>query len=316
MKLTEYEKQITDSVEKLSESVVSITSIRITGNPFSGFAPVQGAGTGVILDKKGYIVTNNHVIEKAEQVKVSLKDGRSLDGKVIGTDPATDLAIIKIEEQNLPCAPLGDSGDLKVGQIVLAIGNALGLPGGHSVSTGVVSAYGRPLQGSDFIHEGFIQTDAAINPGNSGGPLADIYGNVIGINTAIIPYAQGIGFAIPINTAKWVIEQILEKGRVIRPWLGIVGLDINSLIVKRFNLTTDSGILVINIVPGSPAQKAGFLQGDILRSVENSRIKKTSDLVVELSNYNIGTEVVVKVLRNGIEQKIKLPLLEVRMRKP
>ncbi|MBI5227877.1 trypsin-like peptidase domain-containing protein [Candidatus Micrarchaeota archaeon] len=315
MKLTEYEEQITGAVEKLSESVVSITSIRMGGNAFSGFAPVQGAGTGVILDKKGYIVTNNHVIERAEQVRISLKDGRSFQGSVIGSDPATDLAIVKISEDRLPCAPLGDSSELKVGQIVLAIGNALGLPGGHSVSTGVVSAYGRPLPGTDFIHEGFIQTDAAINPGNSGGPLADIKGNVIGINTAMIPYAQGIGFAIPINTAKWVIQQILEKGRVIRPWLGIVGLDINPLIVKRFELPVNSGILIVNVVPDSPIQKAGIKQGDILRAVENAMINKTSELIVELSNYTIGTQVTFVIFRDGKEQKMKVPLLEVRMRK-
>ncbi len=230
--LTSLESQITGAVEKLSEAVVSIDSVRVTRNFAYGAVPIEGKGSGVIIDPKGYVVTNNHVIEDATRVQVHLKDGRSFVGEVVGTDPSTDIAIVRVEAENLPAAVLGDSEKLKVGQLALAIGNTLGLQGGPTVSLGVVSALGRPLPGADFIFEGLIQTDTAINPGNSGGPLADIGGNVIGMNTAMIPYAQGVGFAIPVNTIKWVMQQLLEKGIVIRPWLGIHGTIVNEALAR------------------------------------------------------------------------------------
>ncbi len=188
--LTSLEGQITGAVEKLSESVVSIDSVRVTRNFAYGVVPIEGKGSGVIIDPRGYVVTNNHVIDGATRVQVHLKDGRSFVGEVVGSDPSTDIAVVRIEAENLPAASLGDSEKLKVGQFALAIGNTLGFQGAPTVSLGVVSALGRPLPGADFIFEGLIQTDTAINPGNSGGPLADISGSVIGMNTAMIPYAQ------------------------------------------------------------------------------------------------------------------------------
>jgi len=243
--LTSLESQITGAVERLSESVVSIDSVRVTRDFAFGVVPIEGKGSGLIIDSKGYVITNNHVIDGAAKVQIHLKDGRSYVGEVVGSDPSTDIAVIHVEAENLPAATLGDSEQLKVGQLALAIGNTLGLQGGPTVSLGVVSALGRPLPGADFIFEGLIQTDTAINPGNSGGPLADISGNVIGMNTAMIPYAQGVGFAIPVNTIKWVMQQIREKGRVVRPWLGIYGTTLNEALARRYDLPADSGVLVV-----------------------------------------------------------------------
>ena len=172
---------------------------------------------------------------------------------MIGSDPATDVALVRVNAENLPSATLGDSESLKVGQFVLAIGNALGLPGAPTVSMGVISALGRPLPGTDFVLEGLVQTDAAINPGNSGGPLADLEGRVIGINTAMIPFAQGVGFAIPSDTIKRIVDQISKHGRVVRPWLGISGLDVNPSIARRYGLSVESGVLLAEVMRDSPA---------------------------------------------------------------
>lgn len=310
MSLTEFEKQITGAVEKLSESVVSINSMRLAEDFRRGLVPVEGAGSGFIIDPNGYIATNNHVVDDAARVQVSFKDGRTFTGEVIGSDPATDVAVIRVNADNLPAAELADSDAIKVGQIVLAIGNALGLPGGHTVSTGVVSAVGRPLPGTDFIFEGLIQTDAAINPGNSGGPLADIRGNVIGINTAMIPYAQGVGFAIPINTVKRIAEQILEKGRVIRPWLGVSGADLNPAVARRYGISVDSGVLVADIVPYSPAHEAGLRVGDTLTQMGPYQIRNMKDLVSALSKLPIGEEAALYFVRIGSVRRTAIRLLE------
>ena len=228
----QFEHQMTSAVEKLSESVVNISSLRLKQDLRFGLVPLEGAGSGIIVSSQGNIVTNNHVIDDASQVHVTLKDGRSFVGDVIGGDQFTDIALVKIKSENLPVAELGDSENLKVGQIAIAAGNALGLPGAPTISTGVISALNRPLSGAHFIFEGLLQTDASINPGNSGGPLSDLNGHVIGINTAMIPSAQGVGFAIPVNTVKNVISQLSIHGRVIRPWIGISGLSITSSISR------------------------------------------------------------------------------------
>ncbi len=308
--LTQLENQITDAVEKLSESVVSISSTKLARDFRYGMVPVKGMGSGLIIDPRGYIITNNHVIDDADRVEITLKDGRILSGDVIGADPATDMALIRVEAGDLPAANLGDSEKLKVGQIVLAIGNALGLPGSPTVSTGVISALARPLPGADFIFEGLIQTDAAINPGNSGGPLADLNGNVIGINTAIIPFAQGVGFAIPINTLKNVVEQILKNGRVIRPWIGIYGTSLKLAIARTYDLTTDSGVLIVEVTPNSPAYEAGLGAGDIIVQIGDHKINQMKDLIVTLSKLSIGEEVSVHFVRRGTVYKTSLRLVE------
>ena len=308
--LSAFESQITEAVEKLSESVVSIDSVRVAREFGYGFIPVEGKGSGVIIDPRGYVITNNHVIDGAAKVQIHLKDGRSFIGEVVGADSATDVAVIKVDANNLPAASLGDSEKLKVGQIALAIGNSLGLEGGPTVSMGVISALRRPLPGADFIFEGLIQTDTAINPGNSGGPLADLNGNVIGINTAMIPFAQGVGFAIPVNTVKWVANQIFEKGRVVRPWLGIVGTSLNKALARRYDLQGDSGVLVFEVDQRGPAYEAGLREGDIIVQIGSHEIRQMKDVLSALSKLHINDEVEVSLLRLGTRRKTTLSLME------
>jgi S1-C subfamily serine protease len=293
-----FEKQVTDAVEKLGESIVSVSSTRLERR-FFGIIPLEGQGSGIILDRKGLIVTNNHVIDGANQVHVGLKDGRTFTGEVVGSDEATDIAVIRLEAADLPAAELGDSEDLKVGQFVIAVGNALALPGGPTVSLGVLSAKGRPLPGTDFIFEGLIQTDAAVNPGNSGGPLADLEGRVIGITTMMIPYAQGMGFAIPINTVKKIAQEIVENGRVSRRWIGISGVDVNPPLARRYGLRVEEGFLVAEVVPGSPADHAGLRNGDVIVGASGSDVKHTKDLLLAISKVGSGGSVKLDIDRMG-----------------
>jgi serine protease Do len=293
-----FEDQVTQAVEKLSESIVSVSSMRLERR-FFGIVPLEGQGSGIILDRRGLIVTNNHVIDGANQVHVSLKDGRSFTGEVVGSDEATDVAVIRVEASDLPAAELGDSELLRVGQFVLAIGNALALPGGPTVSMGVLSAKGRPLPGSDFIFEGLLQTDAAVNPGNSGGPLADLDGRIIGITTMMIPYAQGMGFAIPINTVKKIAQEILDNGRVSRRWIGISGIDVTPQLARRYSLQTESGFLVAEVVPRSPADYAGLRNGDVVIGAGGAVVKHTKDLLLAISKVGPGERVRLDVNRMG-----------------
>jgi serine protease Do len=308
--LSALENQITEAVERLTESVVSIDSVRVTRDFRYGLVPIEGKGSGLIIDPKGHVITNNHVIDGATRVQVHLKDGRTFLGEVVGSDASTDIAVIKVDADNLPAASLGDSEKLKVGQIALAIGNTLGLQGGPTVSMGVVSALGRPLPGTDFIFEGLIQTDTAINPGNSGGPLADIGGNMIGMNTAMIPFAQGVGFAIPVNTIKWVVQQILEKGRVIRPWLGISGANMNQAIARRYDLPADSGVLVVEVDSRGPAYEAGMRVGDVITQIGAHPVNQMKDILVSLSRLSVKEEVEVGFIRLNAKRKALLRLKE------
>jgi serine protease Do len=310
MGLTELESQITGAVERLSESVVGIDSTRLATDYRFGVVPVEGQGSGVIIDPHGMIVTNNHVIDESTRVQVNLKDGRTFVGEVVGSDPATDVALVKINGENLPFATLGDSEKLKVGQIVLAIGNALGLPGAPTVSMGLIGALGRPLPGTDFVVEGLIQTDAAINPGNSGGPLADLDGKVIGMNTAMIPFAQGMGFAIPSETIKRIMDQISRNGRVVRPWLGISGMDVNKFVARRYNLPVEQGVLLAEVLQEGPARDAGLRVGDVVAKIGDSKVEGMKDLVGALSHLTIGDEVSVQFVRNGTSYETKLRLRE------
>ncbi|MDA4124933.1 MAG: trypsin-like peptidase domain-containing protein [Thaumarchaeota archaeon] len=302
---SEFENRVTEAVEKVSESIVSVSSTRLERR-FYGVVPLEGQGSGIVLDKKGLIVTNNHVIDGASQVHVGFKDGRTLVGEVVGSDEATDVAVIRLDSSDLPAADLGDSEALKVGQFVLAIGNALALPGGPTVSTGVVSAKGRPLPGSDFIFEGLLQTDAAVNPGNSGGPLADLDGRVIGITTMMIPYAQGMGFAIPINTVKRIAQEILEKGRVRRPWIGISGVDLTPPLARRYGVQAASGFLVADVTPGSPASVGGLRSGDVIISADGAEVRHTKDLLFALSKIPPGGFVGLDINRMGSTGRLSL----------
>jgi serine protease Do len=310
MPLTSLESQVTSAVEKLSESVVGIDSTKLTRDNRFGLVPIEGQGSGVIIDPRGTIVTNHHVIDDASKVQVHLKDGRSLVGEVIGSDRATDIALVRVNAENLPFATLGDSESLRVGQFVLAIGNALGLPGAPTVSLGVISALGRPLPGTDFVLEGLVQTDAAINPGNSGGPLADLEGRVIGINTAMIPFAQGVGFAIPSGTIKTIIDQISKHGRVVRPWLGISGLDVNPSVARRYGLSVESGVLLAEVMRDSPAHVAGLREGDIVVGIGENKVEQMKGLVTALSKFVIGERVTMSFVRTGTTYEADLSLAE------
>lgn len=310
MALTEIEGKITAAVERLSESVVTIRSVKFNrGMPLRS-APVQGAGTGFIIDSNGHIISNYHVVDDAGRVEVTLKDGRTFMGMVVGGDRATDVALVKIEGTHLPAARLGDSEKLKAGQMALAIGNALNLPGAPTVSLGVISAMGRPILGSDFIFEGMLQTDAAINPGNSGGPLSDLDGNVVGVNTAIIPFAQGVGFAIPINTVKWVVEQLLGRGRVVRPMLGVSAVGINKALAKRFNTGTEEGALVGGVYPDSPAYNAKMQEGDVITGIGPYEVGSIRDLLVALSKLPINQGIRIKFLRERKRCEVVVKLIE------
>ena len=308
----ELQDQLVSSIEKLNESVVAIDSMRLTRNPRYGVVPLEGQGSGVIIDSNGFIVTNNHVIDGASRVQIHLRDGRSFEGEVVGSDPATDVALIRVRNDTpLPAATLADSDALKVGQFALAIGNTLGLPGGSTASLGVIGALGRPLPWAEFIFEGLIQTDAAINPGNSGGPLADINGHVVGINTAMIPFAQGVGFAIPINAVKRVVQQIFEKGRVIRPWLGISGMSLNPQLARRYNLQQDSGVLVAGLSREGPSFEAGFRVGDVIVQIGDTEVKQMKDLLLALSKFEVGSVIKVQYFRMGSKREASLRLAEV-----
>ncbi|MDG6985482.1 MAG: trypsin-like peptidase domain-containing protein [Nitrososphaerota archaeon] len=298
MALSGFEGQVTAAVEKLGESIVSVSSMRLERR-FFGIVPLEGQGSGIILDRDGLVVTNNHVIDGANQVHVSLKDGRTFTGEVVGSDEATDVAVIRVNASDLPAAELGDSEAVRVGQFVLAIGNALALPGGPTVSMGVLSAKGRPLPGSDFIFEGLLQTDAAVNPGNSGGPLADLDGKIIGITTLMIPYAQGMGFAIPINTVKRIAQEILQNGRVSRRWIGISGIDVTPQLARRYSLQTDTGFLVAEVVPRSPAEFAGLRNGDVVVGADGAGVKHTKDLLMAISKAESGGKVRLEINRAG-----------------
>jgi serine protease Do len=298
MAISEFEGQVTETVEKLSESIVSVSSMRLERR-FFGIVPLEGQGSGIIIDKKGLIVTNNHVIDGANQVHVSLKDGRTFTGEVVGADEATDVAVIRVNTSDLPAAELGDSEAVKVGQFVLAIGNALALPGGPTVSMGLLSAKGRPLPGTDFIFEGLLQTDAAVNPGNSGGPLADLEGRIIGVTTLMIPYAQGMGFAIPINTVKKVAQEILQNGRVSRRWIGISGIDVTPELTRRYNLQTETGFLIAEVIRSSPAEYAGLRNGDVIVGADGTDVKHTKDLLMAISKVSVGGRVHLDINRMG-----------------
>ncbi|PMP67468.1 MAG: serine protease [Thermodesulfobacterium geofontis] len=268
----------------------------------------RGAGSGFIISQDGYVVTNNHVIQGAQKITVKLLDGRNFEAKIIGTDPFSDIALLKIDAKNLPTLTLGDSDSIKVGEWVIAIGNPFGLS--HTVTVGVVSAKGRSGIGISDV-EDFIQTDAAINPGNSGGPLLNLKGEVIGMNTAIFTRSggyMGIGFAIPSNIVKTVAEQLKTKGKVERGYLGVYIQDLTPTLAKELGLKTTEGALITDVRPGSPAEKYGLKEKDVVISYNGKPVKNAS----ELKNYVIltkpGTEVEIGIIRNGKEMKIKVKI--------
>jgi S1-C subfamily serine protease len=267
-------------------------------------------GSGVIIDEKGYILTNNHVIDDAERLKVTLADGTVLKGKVAGSDDVTDLAVLKVEsDQPLPAAQLGNSDDLKAGQIVLAIGNPFGFTGGPAVTAGIVSSLNRSIQTRNGVLE-LIQTDAAINPGNSGGPLVNTKGEVIAINTANMPYAQGIGFAVPANTARTILKELIEKGRVSRPWIGIASMRVTPQLARHYGLPAREGALVARVEPYSPADDAGLRRGDIIEEIDGSRVEDPSQIASNVRNKQLNQKLKLTVNRYGRQLEVPVQVDE------
>lgn len=310
MSLRELEEELTAVVERLRHSVVRID--RMGAATRSGEeSPRTGSGSGVVLDPTGLVVTNDHVVRGAESVVIIGDDGRRRPGVVLGEDPPTDLALLRAEGEldGLGLAArLGDSSTLRAGQFVVAIGNSLGLPGEPTVSLGVVSAVHRPLPGSDFVYEGLLQTDAAINPGNSGGPLATLGGEVVGVTTAIVPYAQGVGFAVPSGAVQRIVGQIQRDGRVRRPWLGVTLGPTEGVAARGSQRTT--GLVVHDVSAGGPAHRAGVQPGDVLFRVGSTGVRSLRDLVEGLASAPIGGRVEVALARGREERRALIDVAE------
>jgi S1-C subfamily serine protease len=302
-------RQVADSRKP---AVVLIANLGAGGNNAFGPEPQeQGVGSGVIIDKDGHIVTNNHVVQGAQQLRVVLPDGRTFDGHLVGRDPRTDLAVVKIDGSNLPVAPLASEVNIAVGDWVVAIGNALGLPGGPTVTAGVVGALDRTIQEPNGVAlQDMIQTDAAINPGNSGGPLFNLAGEVVGINTAGIEGASGLGFAISVSTVNEIVPQIISNGRVIRPFIGVSVATVTPGLAARLELGRQDGVLVVEVVSGSPAEAAGLQAGDIIIAADGQPIKSEDDLRAFLSGKKVGDQATFTIQRGDKQDQARITLAE------
>lgn len=302
------EKTVLDMLENVSKSVVNISTVRHVYRMFYQPIPVEGMGSGTIIDANGFILTNNHVVGGAEQINVTLWNGEILQGKLVGSCSVHDTALIKVDKTGLAAAELGDSDQLRVGQRVYAIGNPFGLAGGPTVTSGVISSVKRTIESQRGMLENLVQTDAPINPGNSGGPLVDLTGKVVAMSTAIIPYAQGIGFAIPINSAKRCTGEMTDEGAASRPWLGIIGLTLSGDLSRYYDLPVDKGVLVTRVVDDSPAAHAGFVAGDIISEMDGTIVQSVEDLLAGVQKRRVGDEVFIKVYHRGSERLIKAKL--------
>ena len=317
---------IVKAVERVGASVVNINTeevapavrnpFRDSRNPFfdhffKEFFPSRdnnrrSLGSGVIIHPEGYILTNEHVVSKATIIKVTLIDKREFDARLVGADIKSDLAVIKIEtNENLPHISLGRSDDLMIGETVIAIGNPFGLQ--HTVTTGIISALHRSIKGGENrVYRGFIQLDASINPGNSGGPLLNIEGSLIGINTAIFKQAEGIGFAIPINKAKRIINDLIRYGKVRRGWLGVSVQSITKEMLSFFNIERVRGVVVTHIMERSPGARAGLKRGDVILSLENIEVNDKTDYSERVSTYPLGNTINMGILRGGKVESVSL----------
>ena len=328
----DFDKKFEDAAAQFQPLVVSIQSEKVVKNAqlnpfqgddffqrFFGMPPeqqnrdekVRGLGSGVIISSDGYIITNNHVVDDADVLKVGLKDGKKYDAKVVGTDPLTDLAVLKIDAKNLQYARWGDSEKLNIGQWVIAIGNPFELM--QTVTAGIISAKGRTHVIQEGGYENFIQTDAAINPGNSGGALITLNGELIGINSAI--YSQtggymGIGFAIPSNMAKSVSESLIGKGKVSRGYIGLYGGDVDENLAKAFKINGSEGAIINDVIKDGPADRAGIKNGDIVTSLNQENIKNYDDLRNKIAALPPNTEVPISIIRDGKKMNLKVRLDE------
>lgn len=303
---------IVQAAKAVGPAVVGITNKAVAKDWFDNNVEVnQGVGSGVIFKKDGYIITNNHVVDGAKEITVSLSDGRSLPGKLIGADPVTDIAVVKVDADDLPVAKFGNSDDIMVGEPAIAIGNPMGLEFQGSVTAGVISALNRTLD----IGEGqvkLLQTDAAINPGNSGGALVNADGLVIGINSAKVAAngVEGMGFAIPSNTVQPIIDQIISKGHVSRPYLGVGVFDKNTAAKSGYLLNIDKGVYVAQVELHGPAAAAGIQRGDIITKINDKEINNVKDLRGAISDNKIGDKISVTIIRDGQESTVSVTLQE------
>ncbi len=303
--LDAYSRAVISVVEAVGPTVVSISVSKGGWGSGRRGPEMAGSGSGVIIAPDGYILTNSHVVHGANRIEVTLTDGRSFNAALVGEDPASDLAVIRVDASGLPYATLGDSDSLRVGQLVIGIGNPLGFQ--STVSTGVISALGRSLRSqTGRLIENIIQTDVPLNPGNSGGPLVDSRGRVIGINTAIIMMAQGISFSIPVNTAKWVVSQLLAHGRVRRGYLGIAGQQrpLDRRLARFHNLDNEQAVEVVSVEPGAPAGRAGLREGDLVVAFNERAVTSVDDLHRFLAEWPIGQPATLTVVRG--REKVEL----------
>lgn len=316
------EEAVIRAVQNVGPAVVSVMVKNDVQTYDLFFRPynqeVQGLGSGFVFDKRGYILTNYHVVQGAKEIKVIFVDQKEYVAEVVGKDPQNDIAVLKIDAQdeNLPVVQLGDSEKIQVGQLTIAIGTPYDINFQNTVTTGVVSALGRSIQGQNrqgvvTTISGVIQTDASINPGNSGGPLLDSQGQAIGINTAILGDAQGMGFAIPINVAKDIVDDLIKYGHVKRPYIGIYGGDISKeALDDYFGFKGEGGVYVHDVVSDSPAAKAGLASGDVILEIDRHKIKNWDDLKKIISEKGIGAQIKVLILRNSGLEVIKLTIAE------
>jgi len=310
--LDSYSKAVVQSAEKISPSVVFIDATKILPQSRGAATREQreahGSGSGFVFTPDGFILTNSHVVHGTSRLTVAMSDGRRFEAAMVGDDPATDVAVIRISAGGLVAAPLGDSEKIRVGQLAIAIGNPYGFQ--YSVTAGVVSALGRSLRSeSGRLIDNVIQTDAALNPGNSGGPLVNSSGEVIGVNTAVILPAQGLCFAVAINTAKFVAARLIKDGKIRRAYLGLGGqtVAIPRLIVRSQQLKTEAGVLVISVEKQSPAERAGLSQGDVIIALDGAPVRSVDDLHKLLTEARIGSSCELTLLRQS--QKISLPVV-------
>jgi S1-C subfamily serine protease len=314
--LDAYSQAVTGVVERVGPSVVHIAVFHQgQARTREGIVPFErgGAGSGVIIAPDGYVLTNSHVVQGASRIEVGLEDGRQFPATLVGADVHTDLAVVRVNEGGLPAARFGDSSKLKVGQLVIAIGNPFGFQA--TVTAGVVSALGRSLRSEKGrLIDDIIQTDAALNPGNSGGPLVNSHGEVIGINTAVIQHAQGICFAIPGNTARWVAGLLIKEGRVRRAHIGIAGQTrpLPRRLVFDLRLAADTGVEIISLVPGSPAAEAGLRPGDVLVAIEEITVADADDLHRYLTRHPEERRATVRILRDGALREVPIRLRELK----
>jgi S1-C subfamily serine protease len=315
--LDAYSRAVVHGVQDVGPTVVHISRLERfrspQGGPREGDWGRAGSGSGVILTPDGYILTNAHVVHEASRLEVGLADGRTVPARVVGEDLATDLAVVRAETSGLPAAALGNSDRLRVGQLVIAIGNPLGFEA--TVTAGVVSALGRSLRSeTGRLIENIIQTDAALNPGNSGGPLVDSHGRVVGINTAIIQHAQGLCFAIPSNTATWVASRLITTGKVRRVYLGIAGQTVPLPRAQTLALKLESGtaVSVREVTPDSPAARAGIAAGDLLVAVNGQTVRSVDEVHSRLAPVGVGEKIQVRVLRGARIEELEAVAEEAR----